>query len=67
MRYKTHINPMCMYLMLTNRPRSFQNSCVIVTGLFDFHKMTVTVLRSYSLKVEPKIIMYQDYKKFPNN
>ena len=53
--------------MLTNMQRSFQNSCVIVTGLLDFHKMTVTVLRSYSLKVEPKIIMYQDYKKFPNN
>ena len=33
----------------------------------DFHKMTVTVLRSYFLKAEPKITMYRDYKKFSNN
>ena len=32
--------------MLTKRQRSFQNSRVIDTGLSDFHKMTVTVLRS---------------------
>ena len=29
--------------------------------------MTVTVLRSYFLKAEPKIIMYRDYKIFSNN
>ena len=33
---------------------SFQNSCVIDTGLSDFHEMTVT-------------LMYQDYKNFSNN
>ena len=31
-------------LILTNKPRSFQQSCVIETGLFDFHKMTVTIM-----------------------
>ena len=39
--------------MLTNRQRSFQNSCVIDTGLCDSHKMIVTVLRSYFLVVAP--------------
>ena len=29
--------------------------------------MAVTVLRSYFLKAEPKIIMYRDYEKFSNN
>ena len=60
-------NPKCRDLMLTNRQRSFQNSCVVDTGLSDFHRMTVTVLRSYFIKVEPKIIMYRDHKSFSNN
>ena len=47
--------------MLTKRQRSFQNSRVIDTRLSDFHKMTVTVLRSRFLKAEHKIIMYRDY------
>ena len=29
--------------------------------------MTVTVLRSYFIKAEPKVIMYRDCKKFSNN
>ena len=53
--------------MLTNRNRSFQNSCVIDTGLSDFHKMTVTVLRSYLNKLRSKIIHYRDYKNFSND
>ena len=42
-----HENPnklFCIDLILTNKPRSFQQSCVIETGLFDFHKMTVTIM-----------------------
>ena len=50
--------------MPTNCQRSFQNSSVIDTGLFDFHKMTVNVLRSYFQKAKLKIIMYRDYKNF---
>ena len=62
-RYKNPNNPKRIDLMLTNTQGSFQISCVINTGLSDFHKMTVTLLRSYLLKAEPKIIMYRDYKK----
>ena len=65
--YKNPINPKCIDLMLTNKQCSFQKSCVIDTGLSDFYKMTATVLRSYFLKVDPKIIMYQDYKNFSDN
>ena len=53
--------------MLTNRNTSFQNSCVIDTGLSDFHDMTVTILRSHLEKLGPKIIHRRDYKKFPND
>ena len=34
-------NPSCIALILTNSPYSFQHSCVIETGLSDFHKMIV--------------------------
>ena len=54
-------------LILTNRNRSLQNFCVIDTGLSDFHKMTVTILRSYLNKLWPKIIQCRDYKKFSND
>ena len=52
--------------MLTNSNRSFQNSCTIETGLSDFHKMIVTVLKIYFQKREAKVINYRDYRNFPN-
>ena len=33
----------------------------------DFHKMAVTVLRSFLEKAEPKIIFYRDHKNFTND
>ena len=36
--------------MLTNSVPSFQNSCALETGLYDFDKMTVTVFKSYQKK-----------------
>ena len=35
----------CIDLILTNRPNSFQTTCVIETGLSDFYRMTVSVLK----------------------
>ena len=45
--YKNPQNPSCLDLILTNSPYSFQYSCVIETGLSDYHKMTVTAMKSY--------------------
>ena len=53
--------------MSTNRHHNFQNLCVIETGLSDFHKMTVTVLRSFLKKAETKEIFYRDEKNFTND
>ena len=64
--FKNPTNPKCIDFMLTNRHRSFLNSCVIETGLPDFHKMTVTVLRSFLKKAKPKVIFYKNYKNFAN-
>ena len=41
--YKNPDKPTCIDLILTNCPGSFQNSCVIETGLSDFQKMIVMV------------------------
>ena len=34
------------------------------TGLSDFHKMVITVLKSTFSKKKPKEIIYRDYKNF---
>ena len=39
-------------LILTNSLHSFQNSCVIETGLSDFHKMMVFSYENYFSKIE---------------
>ena len=53
----------CIDFILTNTS-SFQNPWVIETEFSDFHKMTVTVLRSYYPKLETQIVKYRDYKIF---
>ena len=65
--FKNPENPSCIDLILTNSPYSFQNSCVIETGLSDFHKMTVSVLKTTFQKLKPKIVQYRDYTKFSND
>ena len=43
-------------LILTNKPRSFQSTCVIEKGLSYFHRMTVSVLKTHFRKLPPKVI-----------
>ena len=50
--------------MLTSKPRSFQSKCVRETGLSDFHRMTISVLKMHFRKLPPKVINYRDFKKF---
>ena len=64
--FKNPENPTCIDLILTNRPRSFQDSTVVETGLSDFHKMCVTVMKMYHCKQRPSVITYRKFKKFSN-
>ena len=64
--FKNPDKPSCIDLILTNCSRSFQNSCAIETGLSDFHKLVVTVLKTVYKKSKPKIITYRSYKSFNN-
>ena len=65
--FKNPENPAFIDLILTNSPRGFQNSSVFETGLSDFHKLTITVLKQYFPKLKPKVVNYRDYRSFRNN
>ena len=59
--FKNPDNPKNIDLILTNSVRSFQNSCALETGLFDFLKTTAIVLKSCLEKKQSKIISYRDF------
>ena len=65
--YKNPENPSCIDLFLTNSPNSFQNSGVVETGLSDFHRMIVTVMKTSFQRLLPKIRHYRNYSNYDNN
>ena len=64
--FKNPEKPSCIDLILTSRPKSFQTTCVIETGLSDFHRMTVSVLKMRFQKLLPRIISYGDFSNYHN-
>ena len=63
-RFKKPERPSCIDLILTNYSRSFRNSYTIETGLSDFYKLVVKVMRTTYKKSQSKIIIYCSYKYF---
>ena len=51
-------------MFLTNRSRYFQNTSTIETGISDFHKLVVIVLKMFYKKQKLKVIQYRNYKPF---
>ena len=60
--YKSLSNPSCIYLVITNSSSGFQNTKAISTGLSDFHKMVIIVLKQTFQTISPKELVYKDYK-----
>ena len=56
--------PKCYDLILTNRKHNFQNTLAVTTGFSDFHKLTITVLKTEFSKGDPIYINYRDYKNY---
>ena len=56
--------PKCYDLILTNLKHNFQNTSAITSGFSDFHKMTITVLKTEFVKADPIQINYRDYKNY---
>ena len=65
--FKYPENPSCIGLLLTNKPLSFQTTTVIVTGISDFHKMIVAVMKMHFPKMKHRVIRYRKYKTFNND
>ena len=55
-------NLTCVDLILTKRPRSFQNLAFIETGLSVLHKMSVTEMKVYYFRQKPSAIFYRKFK-----
>ena len=64
--YKNPEKPSCIDLILTNRPKSFQNSSAVETGLSDFHKMTLTVMKTTFEKLKPRVCYFRNWNEFCN-
>ena len=59
--FKNPSNPLCIDLFVTNNANCFQKSSVFETGLSNFHKLIVTVMKSHIPKQQPKIIKHRNY------
>ena len=55
--FKKPENPTCIDLTLTNKPLSFKNIYVIETGLSDFQKIVVAVMKMQFPKMKPQVIL----------
>ena len=65
--FKNRNKSSCTDLILTNRKKQFMPCALIETGFSDFHKMVVTVLKSYFRKREATMIEYRSNKNFCND
>ena len=52
--FKSIENPSCIDLIITNSRNSFKNTTAISTGLSDFHKMVLTILKTKFEKAKPR-------------
>ena len=57
-------NPSAIDLIITDKPKSFQNTTGVSTGISDFHKMVMTSMKTTFQKASPKVIVYRDMKSF---
>ena len=62
--YKNPDNPSCVDLFITNRTGSFMKTTAVSTGLSDFHKMIVTVMRTTFPKTGPLTVRFRDFSKY---
>ena len=58
--FKNPENPSFIDLIIKNRPKCFQNSVTLETGLSDF------LVKVFYKKQKPTIITYRSYKNFSN-
>ena len=62
--FKNVNKPSCIDLFLTNNSKCFKDCLTLETGLSDFHKLIVTIMKIKHERFPPKIVNYRDYKNF---
>ena len=60
MKAKNFVKEPTVDLVITNSSSSFQNTKTISTGLSDFYKMVITVLKQTFKRSYPKELVYRD-------
>ena len=50
-------------MILTNKPKSLQNTGVIETGVSDHHAFIFSFLKTNFTKISPNKLQYRNYKK----
>ena len=58
------VTPTCIDLILTNHKQYFMKSQTLVSGISDFHALTLTIMRNIFYKGNSKTKFYRDYKNF---
>ena len=54
-------------LILSNKPKSFQNTCITETALSDFNKLILTFFKTQITRLRPTIVFYRSYKHFEDS
>ena len=62
--FKSLSNPSCIDLIITNSFSNFQKLKAISTGLSDFHKMFVSILKHTFHRSAAEELVYRNYKNF---
>ena len=62
--FKNVNKPSCIDLFLTNNSKCFEDCLTLETGLSDFHKLVVTIMKTKHERFAPKVVNYRDYKNF---
>ena len=65
--FKNALNPTLIDMDLTNRYNSFHNTSCIETEISDYHKMTITVLKTHFQKLKPIKVKYRSDDNFNFN
>ena len=56
--FKNPLKPSCIDLIITNRSKNFQSSVAVETGLSDFHKIMLSVMKVIYKKQNSNIVTF---------
>ena len=64
--FKNLEKPTCIVMILTNSPYCFEDSFVIESGLSDFNKTIISVMKTTFQNLKANTVCCKDYTRFSN-